>query len=791
MRSWRSGDRCAFRRVAEKDGDVSANLLTSLNKFVEVIDHQVWLLTERTEVTATRPGSARTLSGVDRLRSLFTPRSIAVVGASETSSWARNLIASTSLTPGTGVIVPVNPKYSEQFGRPALPSLRELSDPVDLAFILVGPERVESVLEDAASVGIKNAVVLAGGYSEAGAHDRQVSLARKAEELDITVLGPNTIGYLNAREGFSPWAVATRQAPLAGPLGAVFESGSMARATFEFAQAHGVGSSIWASVGNGVVVDSLDVMELLVADDATRAIMLFLETIKDADRFLATTHAALEAGKPVVVFKAGRTAEGQRSAMAHTGALATNDAVVDAAFRQSGVVRAESLEELVATAGLFAYSKRLPSGPRMGVVTSSGGGCNIIADMAAQEELRLPEWSAPTLARLGDAMPPFASLLNPLDTTGYGHARKRARPTKAEDDLLELAAPDKGVDLMLTMMTPLPSVPPPVAADREAIEERLRIIGGIVADSPVPVFLSSNTCLDLPDYPRRLLAENDLYLLPGIDLGMRAIGHLARWRQWRDELLARPVQAVPFGDSAFGDSAFGDSAFGDGEVSCPAGVWAEDEGRQLLATHGVVMVPGRLVASEQEARQAFEELGGVPVAVKICSRDIAHKSDIGGVALSVDSAEGAARAYRTVLGAARDAVPTATVRGVLVSPMREPGVDLIVGVTSDPTFGPVLAVGLGGIWVEVVRDSALRILPVDADDVRAMVTGLRGAPLLLGGRGQRPVDLDSLCADIVRISDAALALGDHLDSLEINPLRVTGAGAEALDVLVTTVPGKE
>ena len=722
-----------------------------------------------------RTGSARTLSGVNRLRSLFTPRSVAVVGASETSSWARNLIASISLMTGTEEIVPVNPKYSEQFGRPVLPSLRELSDPVDLAFILVGPERVESVLEDAAVAGIKNAIVLAGGYSEAGDHERQACLARKAQELDITVLGPNTIGYLNAREGFAPWAVATRRAPLAGPLGAVFESGSMARASFEFAQAHGVGSSIWASVGNGVVVDSLDVMELLVADENTRAIMLFLETIKDAGRFLAVTRAALEAGKPVVVFKAGRTAQGQRSAMAHTGALATDDAVVDAAFRQSGVVRAESLEELVATAGLFAYSKRLPSGSRMGVVTSSGGGCNIIADMAAQEGLQLPAWSAPTLARLGEAMPPFASLLNPLDTTGYGHARKRARPTKAEDDLLELAAPDEGVDLMYTMMTPLPMDPPPVAADRAAIEERLQIIGGIVADSPVPVFLSSNTCLDTADYPRRLLAENDLFLLPGVDLGMRAIGHVARWRQRREELLARPVRTV---------------SLTGGPVGCPAGAWAEDEGRALLATHGVAMVPGRLVGSDQEARQAFEELGGVPVALKICSRDIAHKSDIGGVVLSVTDSDGAARAYQTVVDAARSAVPSATVRGVLVSPMREPGVDLIVGVTVDPTFGPVLAVGLGGIWVEVVRDSALRILPVDLDDVRAMVTGLRGAPLLLGGRGQRPVDLDSLCADIVSISAAALSLGDQLDSLEINPLRVTDTGAEALDVLVTAATDK-
>lgn len=726
-------------------------------------------------MTAVRPDTRGRLSGVDRLSALFTPESIAIVGASETSSWARNLVHSISLVPGTRTVVPINPKYAEQFGRPALRTLRDLSAPVDLAFVLVGPDKVEAVLEDAASAGIRNAVVLAGGYSEAGASDRQRSLAEKAAELDITILGPNTIGYLNAGQGFAPWAVVTHTAPLAGPLGAVFESGSMARATFEFAQAHGVGSSIWASVGNGVVVDSLDVMEYLVADNSTRAIMLFLETIKDAERFLSIARDALEAGKPVVAFKAGRSEEGQRSAMAHTGALATDDAVVDAAFRQSGVVRVESLEELVATAGLLAYSKRLPSGPRMGVVTSSGGGCNIIADMASQEGLTLPAWAPPTLERLRDAMPPFASLLNPLDTTGYGHARKRARPTKAEDDLLELAAPDPGVDLMFTMMTPLPAVPPKVPADRESIEERLRIIGGIVADSPVPVYLSSNTCLDIGDYPRRLLAENDLFLLPGVDLGLRAVGHAARWSAHRDRLLTERGRGGRRGSGAVAGPP----------PTGPDGLWAEDEGQELLASFGVGMVPSRLVRSEREASEAFEAFGDA-VALKICSREIAHKSDAGGVVLGVTGAAAVRRTYASILDSVGRAVPEATVRGVLVSPMRTSGVELMVGVTVDPTFGPVLAVGLGGIWVEVLRDTALRILPVDADDVRDMLEELRGAPMLKGARGQCPVDLDLACDSIVRISEAALSLGDRLETLEVNPLRVSGAAAEALDVLVTT-----
>lgn len=707
---------------------------------------------------------------VERLKSLFTPESIAIVGASETSSWARNLVHSISLVSGTKTIIPVNPKYAEQFGCAAVPTLRDLTEPVDLAFILVGPDKVEAVLNDAAKVGIRNAVILAGGYSEAGAHDRQQALVEQAAALDITVLGPNTIGFLNAGQGFAPWAVATEAAPLPGPLGAVFESGSMARATFQYAQAHGVGSSIWASVGNGVVVNSLDVLEYLVADDATKAILLFLETIKDADRFLSITRDALEAGKPIVVFKAGRSEQGQRSAMAHTGALATDDAVVQAAFRQSGVVRVESLEELVATAGLFAYSPRRPAGPRMGVVTSSGGGCNIIADMAGQQGLDLPDWAPPTLEKLTEAMPPYASLLNPLDTTGYGHARKRARPTKAEDDLLEIAAPDPGVDFMFSMMTPLPAAPPKLPADREAIEERLRIIGGIVADSPVPVFLSSNTGLDIAEYPRQLLTDNNLFLLPGVDLGLRAIGHLARWGPGRDRLLANPVRSLPAAAPA---------------STGPDGNWAEDEGRVLLAAFGVPAVPSRLVGSAREAVDAFSEFGEA-VALKVCSRDIAHKSDAGGVVLGLTSADAVHKAYDSMCESVSAAVPDATLRGVLVSPMRSSDVELIVGVTVDPTFGPVLAVGLGGIWVEIMEDSALRILPVDAGDVRTMLTELRGAPLLAGARGQRAADLDVLSRAIVAISEAALSLGDRLDTCEINPLRVSGSTVEALDVLVTT-----
>jgi acyl-CoA synthetase (NDP forming) len=542
----------------------------------------------------------------------------------------------------------------------------------------------------------------------------------------------------------------------------------MARATYQFAQAHGVGSTLWASVGNSAVLTSLDVLDYLVEDESTRAIALFLETVREPDRLFELGQKALRAGKPIVVYKAGRSEEGMRSAMAHTGAMATNDAVVDAAFRQAGMVRVESIEELVATAGTFGYSARLPSGRRMGVVTSSGGGCNIIADLASLNSLALPAWQDETRAKLAEHLPEFASILNPLDTTGFGHARARPRPTKAEDDLMEIAVEDDGIDFMFSMMTPLPDERP---EDPTFIETRMKIIGEIVAAAPVPIFLSSNTCLDVSPYAQSLLSENDLFLLPGVDLAVTALGHVTRWVEQRNSLLESTAEELTPALESTGPTTR---------------TWAEDEGRALLEAAGVPMVPACLVSSAAEAADAAVKLGG-PVAMKICSRAIAHKSDVGGVVLGVDGAEAAATTYDSIMETVARNVPDADIRGVLVSPMREPGQELLVGITVDPTFGPVLAVGLGGVWVEIMKDTSLRVLPVSTDEVRRMLEELKGAALLRGARGSEPADLDALSAAIVSISRAALSVGPVLDTLEVNPLRVRGSRVEALDVLVTTI----
>jgi acyl-CoA synthetase (NDP forming) len=322
------------------------------------------------------------------------------------------------------------------------------------------------------------------------------------------------------------------------------------------------------------------------------------------------------------------------------------------------------------------------------------------------------------------------------------------------------------------MMTPLPSTRP---EDPSQIESRMRIVGDIVARSPVPVFLSSNTCLDVAEYPRRLLTDNGLFLLPGAHLAMAAIGHVTSWVACRERVAGHRAPVVPQLASR-------------ANTDVP-GPWAEDEGRALLAAAGVPMVPAELVGSADEAVAAASRFAG-PVAMKICSREIQHKSDMGGVRLGVAGEEAVRTAFADIMAAVRR-MPDAVVRGVLVSPMRPPGLELLVGVTVDPTFGPVLAVALGGVWVEVLKDTSLRVLPVDAGQVREMLDELRGASLLRGARGSAPLDLDALGEVILRISQAALTLGDALDALEVNPLRVSADGIEGLDVLVNTAKGTD
>jgi acyl-CoA synthetase (NDP forming) len=694
-----------------------------------------------------------------------------MVGASDNSGWGRFIVTSCLTTGFAGPVIPVHPKAKTAFGRPVVPNLRDLDEPVDLAFILAPLPAVETVLDDMGATGVKNAIVLASGYREVGGEGVRLedSMVARAVANDVTVLGPNCLGFLNAHTRSAPYALTLPPPLAAGPVGIVLQSGALASVVLAFTKAHNIGLSILTSVGNESMMKTTDVLEYLIEDEATKVIALFLEEIGDPVRFARMAERADAAGKPIVALKVGSSPLGQEAALAHTGSVAGDDAVIDAALRQLNVIRVTSLEALLSTAALLGYN-RWPGGRRMGVLTASGGACDIIADTASAGGIEIPAFSAETSAAIAPHLPPFASAKNPLDVTGYGLANMGSggNALSAIDYALDAAVKDPNLDFVLYSGLNLPDARPPDEAMATRLEERVAMVAEKIKTSPIPVIPIGSTCVDVGNWGRELLARHQLSVLPGMDVGLGALGKALRWLENR------------------GTAGIGDVAATAGTAVAPArsGPWSEAESRELLTAAGVPVVPGGLARSADEA-VAIAQRVGMPVALKICSAQITHKSDIGGVALGLSSEAEVRAAYAKVADAGA-AVPDATVDGVLVTPMRGSGVELLAGVTVDPTFGPVLAVGLGGVWVEVLKDTSLRVLPVDADEVKRMLGELRGGALLRGARGSKPANLDAVAAAIAGIGRTALSLGGALRALEVNPLWVNGDQVEALDVLVIT-----
>jgi acetate---CoA ligase (ADP-forming) len=703
--------------------------------------------------------AARALVTPERLAEFFAPGSIAMVGASETSGWARFIVAASAAVGYSGPLLPVHPRHSTVFGRPAVPSLRDLPEPADLAFILAPTEAVPSVIEDAGAAGVRNAIVLASGYREAGQSGRDLEddLVTAAARHGILLLGPNTLGFLNTAARVAPFGLTVPLPLAAGPVGIALQSGALSSALLAFARSQAIGVSTLASLGNEAMITTADMLDYLVADGQTKVICLFLEEIGDPAAFSAAALRADAAGKPIVALKAGASQAGQQAALAHTGAVAGDDAVVDAALRQLNIIRVSSIESLLTTAALFGH-QRWPAGRRMGVLTSSGGACDIIADRASAEGIEIPPFAPQTTAAIAAALPSFAAVRNPLDCTGYVLANARTSALTAIDHALDAAVDDPGLDFVLSAGFAIPEARPPDPAAK-LMEDRIGWVADRMAAAPIPVIPLSMTCTDVTGYAREVLDSHGLHMLPGMELGVQALGNMLRWQEGRGSV--RPIRgrAPVRGSSAV--------------------AWTEARARDLLATAGIPVVPGQVARSADEAVAAARSLGG-PVALKISSADVAHKSDVGGVLLNLSGDQAVRDGYAHVVASAR---PHGGGNEVLVTSMRTGGVEVLAGVMVDASFGPVLAVGLGGIWVETLRDTSLRLLPADPAEVRRMLTELRGLPLLQGARGSTAANLDALAGVIAAIGDLACSMRG-LQALEVNPLWIRGDQVEALDVLV-------
>jgi acetate---CoA ligase (ADP-forming) len=700
---------------------------------------------------------------------LFNPRSIALVGASDKSGWSLATFTNLRSHGFTGGVYLVNSRADTVHGTTAYRALSAIPASVDLAFVMVPTSAVLPVLREGADLGIRCYVILTAGFAETGpdGRRREEQITQFASARGLTILGPNGNGYVNAAAGITPYGLPIPGPLSAGPVGVVLQSGALASSVLAFAQARNIGVSLLTSMGNESMVSVTDVVEYLVDDPATSVIALFLETVRRPREFAGAARRALEAGKPIVALKIGRSEHASHVARAHTGALVGDDAVVDAAFRQVGVVRVRSVEDLMITSGLLA-SGPLP-GPRIGVVTPSGGASGIIADRASDEGLRIPAFAPRTVAALTQVLPEFATVRNPLDVTGYVVV-DRTLLGRA----LEIVADDPGIDVVVLLSEPPRAEPPdpaPILALYQASARR-------ISAARRPVVVMSTALTDITAFGRDLQARTGFpYVAGGIEHGMHAIGAAVRWSQaWQRQQAPRESGRCPPGQPR--RPAAGHTA----QLEGARGVWAEDKAAAFLAGHGVPVVPSRRVADEAAAVAAAESFG-YPVVVKAAGTGLAHKSDSGAVRLGLAGAAAVRRAYRQVLAAARAA--GAGGAHILLQPQRSGGVELLAGVIRDPSWGLVLAVGLGGVWVEVLRDTALRLLPTCAEEVRRALGELRGAPLLQGARGTEPADVDRVAEVIAGLAALATELGDQLESLEVNPLFVRGSQVEALDALIT------
>jgi acyl-CoA synthetase (NDP forming) len=689
------------------------------------------------------------------LARLFYPRSIALVGASERSPWSHMVAGNLKAYEFVGQVYAVNKRATPAHGMPAYASCKELPEVPDAAFIFVPLEATLEAVEDAAAAGIKAAVILTSGFAESGEDGAklQAQLVEIAQRHGMAFLGPNCLGYANvtARTPMTP--IPPLKPLLPGRVSLVSQSGATNSEIVEFAHQSGVGMNLFIATGNEAMIDIAACVDFLVDDEQTKVVMVFAEAIRDTATFSRAAARALARRKPIVVLKVGTSELTAKVAAAHTGSLVGDDKVFDAACRQLGVIRVNSIEELVNTSALLAYTGVLDK-PGVGIVSISGGACTLFADRAEVHGVSLPSFTAETQAKLREMLPSLPGTMNPLDITGAA---------MRDAGLFTRSLSIIGEDPSIGFVGCIYNLPWNQNLSGEHLKGQLQGVGAGLAGLKQPGALIVQTGKPVTELGREYMkAANIPAVFGGIEDLAQTLGHAAWWSaQVRASGTAASMSPVT-----------------------PAQLRPDSERAVLeyLSARGVPVIPAKIARTRQEAVSFAASLDR-PVALKIASPDIAHKTDVGGVKLNLQGEAVVGEAYEAILASVKKAKPEAHIEGVLISPMCSNGLEILVGTLRDPQWGPVLAVGLGGVWVEALADTQLRLLPVAPSEVKTMLQSLRAAKLLQGFRGTPAADLDRLAQVIAKIGDAALALGPELETLEVNPLWVRGSEVLALDGL--------
>lgn len=696
----------------------------------------------------------------------FWPKSIALVGASPEEHTIRGrLMHFIVKNRFPGKFYPVNPTHKEIAGYRTYPSVSAIGEPIDLAVIVIPAKLVVDVVEECARVGVRNVMIISSGFAEEGgaASGLQEKLEDIARRTGIRIAGPNCEGYFNALAD-----VAATFSPVVENLakeketvfeiapdkrvGVVSQSGGLGFALYTRGRALGLSFSYVISSGNEVDLSTAHYLEYMVRDPNTQVVMLLCETIRDGERFRRAVMEAQRLGKPIVVIKIGRSDAGARAAASHTASLTGWQTAYNAVFRRYGVIEANDLDEACAIAAVMV-SCPLPKGRRVGIVTGSGGGGAVAADMFSSAGLVVPQLSDEVQKKIRPLIPPHASPQNPVDITAQGG--QTGPVMMACMDILDSC---DDVDMVCVI----------VSTARESgvslIAERMR---AVKARGKSPLVVWTYT---LPSaIGRRTTAEAGVLLLPDIRLLALAYGKLADYAEHRAKLAPDVMlQVAP--------------------LQLPAdlpSVLSEHRVKSLFAPYGLKADKEQLATSANDAASAATKLG-FPVVLKIQSPDVMHKTEIGGVKLHLNDTQAVSAAYDAVLASTKKHKPDARIEGVLVQKMAPKGHELVVGMVNDPTFGPIMMVGFGGVMVELFGDVVHAPAPLSVAEVTALIGRLKSAKLLQGFRGAPPVDIEPAAELIAKLSEAAIANKDRIQEMEFNPviLHADGSGVSVADALV-------
>lgn len=693
------------------------------------------------------------------LNKLLKPTSVAVIGASEKEGFGgdvcRNIL---SYVEDRSHVYFIHPKRDSVFRVPCYKSISDVPENVDLMVICTSQKTVIPLLQEGAKKGVGGAVVFASGYGEVGTAEgkqNEAELIAAAKELDIAVMGPNCAGFVNYIDNVQAFAFISAKRDRKGSVGVVSQSGQLCLSMMDDP---GMRFSYNISAGNGKIVQMEDYMDFLVDDEDTKVVSIYIEGVKNADKFAAVLKKAAEKRKPVVILKAGRSAKGGAIAASHTGSLSGSDASFDAVLKKFGAIRVDDLEELIAMSLMLSTMKRMPEKATFASMNLSGGETGICADVGSLNGIEYPDFTEETLKKLKEQLPSYASPNNPLDMTA-----SLSYDADLYAGALRTVMDDPNIGMVLIGYTLLLEIADPcIHYMYKGIEKVVQEKGGNCKSIAMIPFAENTRN---PEYQEKLF-QIGVPVLPPPVYAFKLLRHLADFIAYEPETKTLEL-AVGHPKSEETQAL------------------SEHESKQELKVYGVPVPDEVIVTSKEEAAQ-FAKNHPDPLVMKVESADILHKSDVGGVKLNVCGPEAAEKAYEEIMESVTAKRPDAHINGILTVPMLDAGVEIIIGVNNDPQFGPMIMVGMGGVFVEVFKDVALYPAPLKEEEALEMLKSLKSFKLLNGYRGTEKCDIKALCQTIVAISNYAQANKDVLKELDINPLFVypEGKGVGVADALI-------